>query len=633
MIFMKQKILSNKKNSDLILDLIKIALISFISISLIGNFFPFYSDADSLVYGVTTIGIADGFYGYESDLLKDTGLWEFVPVQWVKTIHNTAVPITGVGIYGFSTIAFLLGGYYGLFYLGPLMTILFLISSERIATNLFGRFVGLLVLIFLASNFVFFTIGRQLMTDNIFALFLILGCFFLVKFFREDKNQLILYASIFFVVATFIRPPSLIFFPLEILIIASFFVYKKINQTRINTHNTFSKQISISKFNTTKFFKIAIFVAIPWVIFILFWFSFNSYYFGDPLTSFTNVHPLPSTNTTEPSLSFFQFDSKFIEYVKFYSVSLHPTIIKDSLASVSTLNDDPFENNWIGIFSVFIFLPAIILALYHKTKRIEVIVFTLFIAGWIAFYSSNFVAPSIENHPTGFLRDRYMIPILPLYFMLFGFIIHRIWNIFLNRNLIVNSKSISNIFKISFSIIVFILLFASFLSSKPGEIASNGNLIFENATAWAERYPLDMEGLPENAIIVGDASRKAIEYDKTTFFPYWGMGRYTSTNSETIPQEPIKTLKNILEQGPKSFMFKGGSSLRDVNYFKYLNENHGIILKDFSKTFCKLELINNFTQTISDENINSDDVCYQYKKKSSDICIGDRCIGVEFEFK
>ena len=46
--------------------------------------------------------------------------WDFVPNQWVKTIQNTAIPIGSFGIYGISSIAFLLGGYYGLFFLGPI---------------------------------------------------------------------------------------------------------------------------------------------------------------------------------------------------------------------------------------------------------------------------------------------------------------------------------------------------------------------------------------------------------------------------------------------------------------------------------------------------------------------------------
>jgi len=185
---MMQTLVGDQSKRVKIINIIKIALFVFISFSLLANFYPFYSDADSLVYGIASISLANGSYSYSSEFLKETGLSEFIPVQWIKTIHDTAIPKTGVGIYGFSSSAYLIAGEYGLFYLGPILTIIFLITAERIATNFFGRFVGLITLIFLVSDFSITIIGRQLMTDNIFSLFFILGCFFLIKFLKEKKK-------------------------------------------------------------------------------------------------------------------------------------------------------------------------------------------------------------------------------------------------------------------------------------------------------------------------------------------------------------------------------------------------------------------------------------------------------------
>ena len=201
-----------------------------------------------------------------------------------------------------------------------------------------------------------------------------------------------------------------------------------------------------------------------------------------------------------------------------------------------------------------------------------------------------------------------MIPMMPFSFILFGFIIHKIWEINLKKVLMNRYKFISVSFKVSFVILVFILLSVSLLSSKPVEDIFNNTYTIENPQVFAEKYPPDREGLPENSVIVGDASRKAIAYNATIFFPYWGMGRYSETTPDTIPKEPIITLKKIMEQGYETYMFKGGASDRDVLYFRYLEAEHGIVLKDFSKTFCKLELVekNNISETESQ----SDELCY-----------------------
>lgn len=631
---MVQALLFGQSNGVKIINIAKIALLIFISFSLLAYFYPFYTDVDSLVYGVTTISLANGSYSYTSDLLKETGLWEFVPVQWVKTIHNTAIPKTGVGIYGFSTISYLLGNYYGLFYIGPIFSILFLISAERIATNLFGRFVGLVTLIFLVSDFTITIIGRQLMTDNIFSLFFILGCFFLIKFLRDKKNKLILFSSLFFVITAFIRMPGLIFLPIEIFIIVGYFTYETISNKKKNLNsknlNRYNNPLPYTN-NLFKFLKIGIYIAIPWAVFILFLLSFNAYYFGDPITTYQDVIAPEEIRGEKKSITlFFQFDSKFFEYAKYYSTSLLPDTIKESLVNLSsTENSPPFEQNWIGVFSLFIFIPALIIAFYDKTKRKEVIIFCLFTVGWISFHSSNYIAPTIENPPTSFLRDRYMIPMLPLFYILFGFIIDRIWRISIKRNLIHQPKLSGNSFKVIFIILVSVLLISSLYSSRAAADIMNKQLSIHNPINAAERYPLDKEGLSEKSVIVGSDSRKTLEYNLTSFFPFWELGRYEEVNPDTIPKEPIQTLKTIMEEGYETFMFKGGLTRVDLPYFKFLETDHGIILKNYSKTFCKLEMTNSQNAAIESSNL-SDDVCYQ-STKTEVICLENRCFDVQIE--
>ncbi len=152
--FIIQKFDYNMNGKIFSIGTIKIIIIILASVYLIGNFEPFYNGHDALLYGPAAVSIANGEYGFTNEFMQKNIHSGFVPNQYVQTVHNTAIPIGGIGIYGLAAFSYLLGGYYGLFYLGPITTILFLIISERIITKLFGGFVGLAVLIFLSTDII-----------------------------------------------------------------------------------------------------------------------------------------------------------------------------------------------------------------------------------------------------------------------------------------------------------------------------------------------------------------------------------------------------------------------------------------------------------------------------------------------
>ena len=224
------KILPERK-IDLILKLVKISFIAFTSIFLILNFTPFYYGYDSYLYGTATIGIVDGSYEYTNELLDQTGSDLFHPSGWTITNDNTAIPKSSIGIFGFSTISYLLAGYFGLFYLGPILTILLIIVSERIATKIFGEVAGFLTLIIVGTDSIILWTGLNLLTDNIFSLFFILGSFYLIKFFKTRKESIIFLSSIFFVIAAFVRINGVIAFPIEMFILG-FFALKSIKNEK-----------------------------------------------------------------------------------------------------------------------------------------------------------------------------------------------------------------------------------------------------------------------------------------------------------------------------------------------------------------------------------------------------------------
>ena len=171
------------------INIAKIIIISFTAFYLLGNFFPFYEGDDASIFAFTSINLLDGSYSITNELLKETGSWDFVPVHWTKTIYNTAVPDINPGFPFLGTIAYIFGGIYGLFYLVPSITIIFLVLMDRIATNLFGRIVGLLTLLFLSSNFWILSYGIQFMSDIPFTLFFMGGCFYFLKYLHQPTDK------------------------------------------------------------------------------------------------------------------------------------------------------------------------------------------------------------------------------------------------------------------------------------------------------------------------------------------------------------------------------------------------------------------------------------------------------------
>jgi len=224
--------LQRKIKSISILDVIKIGIIIFVSFSLIANFNLYYNQIDTLIYGYTGISLTQGTYGITNELLEKTGDPTFIPLFYAKTVFGYAIPFASAGMTGISTFAYLLGGYYGLFYVGPIFTILLLIISERVATKWFGSFVGLLTLVFVSASAVIYFWGRALMTESIFSVFFILGCFYLIKFFHEKRERLILLSTIFFVASAFVRFIGMSIFPVEILLILGYFIAHRFRATK-----------------------------------------------------------------------------------------------------------------------------------------------------------------------------------------------------------------------------------------------------------------------------------------------------------------------------------------------------------------------------------------------------------------
>jgi len=593
------------------LGIIKVIIIILASVYLLGNFIPFYNGNDALLYGPAAVSIANGEYGFTNEFMQKRPAG-FVPSQYVKTVDNTAIPLGGIGIYGLAAFSYLLGGYYGLFYLGPITGILFLIISERVITKLFGGFAGLTALIFLSTDIVILWAGLMLFTDSIFSLLLISGCFFLIKFLREKKEFLILLCSVFLTAATFFRYNGIIFFPIEILIVFSYFSFCYINNRKEDfkiISFLFKKDLNvqnlISKKNIKKTLKISLYILGPWFVFFIFILSFNNYFFGEPFTSYfqQGVSGLETENIIS---SFIIFDSERLESIKSYSALLTPDKTNSLAKTISLGSIALLDEYSLSIISFSLMFSALFISLYFKIKRIEIIVFIAFILTLLLFYSSNSIISS-----TGII-SRYMNPILPLSFGIIGFLMYSAWNINYQK---ISTKYLQ-IFSLSwkgFLIIIFGLFFLSSLyySNSIGSPLIKQDFEFKNPQNFADRYPLDHEGLTEKSILVSPAGKHAMQYDVIPFNPFGG---YSPTKdswvSERYKQENINFMKEMLDDGHELYVFKykyGG----DPTYYRYLEAEHGLILKEHSKTFCKLLRIDDASGA-NNAQIQSDDICHSF---------------------
>ena len=586
----------NKYNFSL--GIIKIVIIFFAGVYVIGNFVPYYEGVDAYLYGLGAIEMVNGSYEYSNEFLQSTALDNiFATGAYIKTSHGTLIPDGSFGIFTLSALSYLLGGYYGLFYLGPISTILFLIISERIVTKLFGGFVGFVALIFLSTDVRVLNVGSNLLTDSIFSLLLILGSFFLIKFLKERNDHWIIICSSFLTAATFFRYNGIIFLPIEILLVSGYLLFQYTKTRKKDVEITGS---SILDFNLIKSFskiknilKITLYILGPWSIFFIFLLSFNMYFFDEPFTTYFEQKSGAETGNLISSTLI--FDSERFESIKEYSAELVPDSIFYLLRMISF--GSVLLNQYLYSIISFSFLfSALFISLYFKINRIEIIVFIGFILGLLLFYSSNQLVSL-----TG-VTGRYMIPVLPFSFGILGYLMYRAWKINYQKISIKNLQIFSKSWK-GFLIIIFVSFFLTsiYYSKSVDSIIVKQNFELKNPDEFAARYPLDKEGLTEKSIIVSRDSKKIRDYQAISFNPFSGYNYKTKLWSGGNPSEiPITMMHELLGKGYELYVFKIKYHKDDPSYYKYLEEEHDLILIEYSKTFCKLILVD------TDKEMNSD---------------------------
>ena len=561
---------------DWIILLTKISIIIFISFYLITNFNPYYEGNDAYSYAITAKLLANGTPFYSNSLSESTGSVEFIPQDhfYIKD-ENIALPAGYVGFFGLTTFVYLIAGNYGLFLLGPISGIIFLIISERIASHFFGKYVGLLTLLFLSTNHYLFRTSLNLQTEAIFSIFFILGCYFLISYFKNNKPFFIFVASSFFVLSTTMRTNGIIYLPIEIVCIVGLFLLLKfkpdifkMNQNKSYFQN-FIKNNQISK---NYFIKIILISILPWIIFLIFWFSYYGYFYDDPFTNHVIVMK-GAENTDKQFSSLFEINSKNFENIKQYSKYILPyqfPRVVDLTSNFDSINNF-LGKDWLGIVSLLILSLVNFVSFKTKKKRLQISIFSLMILGTIWFFASiTTEARSLQGVP-----GRYMFPAFTLHYMMMGFLIYQLFGFMKER---IPSKFSISLRLVLFSILVMFFSFA-FYFSPPGQAIFDETFQINNPQMYNEIYPIDMEGLSSNDVLISIHTYDVLDYGLIPF-----NARMIDSK---ISDNSFELLQKIDKQGYDVYIFKNTIWKNEMLYESMLNKK-SISFIDFSPSFCKV---------------------------------------------
>lgn len=587
-----QKLLqiNTNHNVDILITFSKILLILFIAIYLIGNFNPYFEGSDSYSYAITAKDFSQGKFFYTNELFV-TGEEEFFPHDMLRTKDGKHAIYAGYsGFFGLTTISYILAGNYGLFYLGPILGIILLIVSERISTNLFGKYVGLLTLLFLSTNHLFFRSALNLQTESIFSICFLLACYFLIKFFRTNNYYYIIGSSSFFVVATLMKESGIIYFPIELMLLIGFFmiigIKSKMFSAKIKSNSVILGQFSsLTKGKLTRIFLLAF---IPWLIFFAFYFSYYAYFFDDPFTNRVVLRQ-GAENTDVKLTSLFSLSAKNFENVKQYSKYILPyqfPRIVDTSPNLFLNFNNSIGENWVGLLALSSLSFFLFLSIWKKNNRLSIIIFTAMIFATVWFFSSV----TTEQRALRGVPGRYMFPAFILYYMILGFMIVKFLK-YSSFKKPINFKIFAGI-KIIFVIILIIFFLSAFYFSPPIQAIYDNDFHIQNPIEFNERYPLDKEGLSSNDILIS-SNLEAMDYGFIQFKAY--------IQDENISPKSLNLLKKTLKDGYDVYIMKNPFNSKDKMIYKNLANHSEFIIKDHSKSFCKVELSKSNEKTISND--------------------------------
>ena len=557
-----------KKNVEKVVFILKISLIFSFSVYLLGNFIPFYESNDSYTLASIAIFLSENNFISTNPLLEQTEHPVFVPGDWFQTIDKKHMfPGGAIFFHYFVSSLYYVGGNFSLFYFGPVLSIFLLIISDRVATKLFNPYVGLLTLLFLCTNHIFLRSSVTLGVDIIFSIFFVLGTYYLIQFLKKNNSYEILLASTFFVLSSLIRINGVVFFPIELIILSSFFIFNfknKILKTKLEKNSKLSNQ----------YFKKISLMFIPWIIFFIFWFSYNGILFDDPFTNYA-IEQRGYENTDAKISSLVIIEEKHFENFKQYSKYLLPYQFPALEKTIFVELNSIFGEYWLGIASMILLFFILLISFKSKKNRIPFLVFTFLIIGSIWFFAS---VTNDEKASQGVV-GRYIMPTFIIFYMILGSFF---FDIFKKSSSISNYK-ISKLFRFSivFALGLFFMLSLSF--TPFSEAVKNNNFELKNPFEYSIGHP-PSTNFSSNSIIAAIKTDRVIEYDVIPF--------HILTKDGLATNDSINILKQLLQENKYDiYIFKQPTTSFEKSLLIDLTLNHNFVLTDYSTVFCKLSLM------------------------------------------
>jgi len=363
------------------------------------------------------------------------------------------------------------------------------------------------------------------------------------------------------------------------------------------------------------------------MIYIIFFLSFNNYYFGDPSITYYTIPDDPWIRSGTGSVfSIFEMRLEYGETMKSFSnYALPYPVYRIELLDFDTIiseRNDPFTStllitlqglvgqNNLGLLTFSILFLALIVTFYSKSYRIITSTFCLIIFSIILFWTAYQIAYGSSPVITG----RYMLPTFPFMSMILGFVIVKILETKKLQQKGAILHSTSKILKIIFILIIIFFFSIALYNAAPIQLIKNNEFEFNNPVEHISYYPLDHEGFDKNTILVGGDGDRTVDYGFIPFYPYIGQD-FTIAGfiSENIDQNSISTLKKLVQEEEDVIMFKEARR-SDVSLFRQeLVAKYGFILEDHTATFCKLRIIEGIELKNAIEL--TDDECYGEEPK------------------
>lgn len=560
---------NSKKLENNLLKIVKIAIIVFVSFSVLAHFVPFFEGSNSYYYGVASMLLIEEGVTKSNPFLEKYEANEFLVENWLRTDQNQIIPMSGNGLITLGGISYLFGGHFGLYYISPIIFIVLLVASERITTNLFGKYAGLITLLLLSTSNLLFRNSIQFHTESLFCLMFLLGTYCLIKFGRTDKSYLTFIASTCFVICTTVRLSGIISFPIEFFIIFIFIINRYVKNKKQN--RTKNKNLQV-----------ILLALAPWIIFFFFFAYGNVSNFGDPLVMYGTLNENHAKVFDTSSFFLIEFEEIDFENVIQYSKYLLPYLFTGIFNNV----DDNFESvlgqNWIGVIPLVAFGLIAIFSYKSKNKKLEIFVILLLLFGIVWFYSSITSEFLAEVGVPG----RYVLPSFVLSAMIFGYAVEMLYIGIKNKK-----WKTGKVLQISLVSVIAGSVLISFYFTPAVTMFGQDN-IFKNPFDYQREFPLKENGINENSILVTPIGSRALEYDLSSFNPM--LTKQTASNS-------VNLLENLIREGNYAYTFKVPFNEVEKNMINSLINEYGFTLKDYSETFCKIEL-DSYDKSISDEN-------------------------------